>query len=147
MWTVDGKTIPSIMCNAVDKPVRFTPRSELVNFLFITHEPKKKITHRHMTKEIATKQISHLNQIRRILSFLIILFLTMKIEPRTNFDVEYLHILNFNHLNYSYPYKPHCICSYRIFSKFTHQIDLISKGYTKRGNKNSSDILLDTRKF
>ena len=41
MWTVDGKTIPSIMCNAVDKPVRFTPRSELVNFLFITHEPEK----------------------------------------------------------------------------------------------------------
>ena len=98
--TMDRKNLTSFMYSSVDNPVRGFILMELVDNLRRISKPENINNFwTHDTGSIDKKN-SHWNQIQKVLSFLTLLIFKMKINPATNFDTDYLHILNLNHINY-----------------------------------------------
>ena len=92
-------------------PLRYFLRTELVYDLHITCNPENRNNSKVRGIENSDQKNSHDKQIQTVLSLLTLLLLTTKINLTTNFDIEYINILNLNYLNYKYLNKIYCMYS------------------------------------
>ena len=83
-----------------------------------THETRNINNSRACGKLKSDKKTSHVNKIQRVSNFLTPIILTTKIDLITNFDVEYMHILNPKYIDNYYIYKSNYIYSYHIFKVY-----------------------------
>ena len=143
----DTKKLNSIMCSAIDKPVRGFQWIELVGKLRTTRESET--TNNPQVYDIghSDQKISHVNQIQIFLSFLTLLLLKIKIDLTSKFDMKYIHLLNCNYVNYSYIYKHNCLFSYQPFSNWAYHDNFESNGNIKMQNKKHANIILDYREI